>query len=212
MIKQFTVNHFCENTYIVWDDSLEAAIIDLGAKTEMERQNIYGFIEKEKLKIKYLLLTHSHIDHFCGFKYAMDKFSLPLTMSKDAKKMLNISLAQADIMGFPPIDMKCAELNLIQAGDEIVLGNNYVIKTIEASGHCPGSLAYYSKQDNAVFVGDAIFNMSIGRTDLYGGNLEELVNNIKNNILSLPLDTDILCGHGPVTDVEYERSNNPYVK
>lgn len=213
MVKQFTVNHFAENAFVVWEDkSKQCAIVDFGAKNQVEKQKVYQYIEDNELKVKYLLLTHAHVDHFCGFKDACQKYNLPLTMSDKAKEVIRLSCSQAEAMGFGKVDMEGVDFNFIKAGSEIVLEDDYIIKTLETSGHCPGSLAYYSKQDNIVFVGDAIFNLSIGRTDLYGGDLDELVSNVKRNILSLPLDTVIACGHGPLTDVEYERSNNPYVQ
>ncbi len=213
MVKQFTVNHFAENTFVVWDDkSKQCAIVDFGAKSQAEKDMVYQYIGDNELEVKHLLLTHAHVDHFCGFKDACKKYNLPLTMSDKASQVIDLSCSQAEAMGFDSIDMKDITFNLIKADEEIVLGEDYTIKTLEVSGHCPGSLAYYSKKDNIVFVGDAIFHLSIGRTYLYGGDLDELVANVKKNILSLPLDTVIACGHGPLTDVEYERSNNPYVQ
>ena len=115
-------------------------------------------------------------------------------------------------MNFHPVNMENVNIEYIDYNCQIAIADGYTLQTINASGHCPGSIAYYSQQDNAVFTGDAVFRLSIGRTDLFGGNLDELLLNINNNIMTLPLDTVIMCGHGEPSDVEFERSNNPYIQ
>lgn len=211
MIKQFVFNHFAENTYIVYDNTKQCVIIDAGCNEKEEKQELYSYIEDNNLIVKKLLLTHPHIDHFCGMGELSLRYNIPITMHKDGKKIFEIFTLQAQSMNFNPVDMTNVEIEYIDYGDKIVFGDNHVLETLNASGHCPGSIAYYSKQEESVFVGDAVFCQSIGRTDLFGGDLDELLHNINNNIMTLPLDTHILCGHGSATDVDFEKSNNPYL-
>ncbi|MBO6118810.1 MAG: MBL fold metallo-hydrolase [Bacteroidales bacterium] len=212
MIKQFVFNHFQVNTFVLYDKTGQCVIIDAGCNEQTEKQELFSFIESNNLSVKKLLLTHAHLDHFCGMADLARKYNIPITMHENGKKIFHIFTLQAQGMNFQPVDMTDVAFEYINYGKEISFGDNYTLKTLNASGHCPGSIAYYSPSDNAVFVGDAVFRQTIGRTDLFGGDLDELVDNINNNIMTLPLDTVILCGHGPQTDVEYERSNNPYIQ
>ena len=139
-------------------------------------------------------------------------YDIPISMHPDGRKVFDIFTLQAQGMNFHKLDTANVRFEYIDYGKNVQFGKGYNLKTINVSGHCPGSIAYYSLQDSAVFVGDAVFYQSIGRTDLYGGNFDELVLNINNNIMTLPLDTVILSGHGPATDVDFEKTNNPYIQ
>lgn len=211
MIKQFTFNHFAENTFLLIDEKTrECAIIDPGTKSDLEAKELFLFTEECKLKVTHIFLTHPHIDHFCGVEKVCKHYNLPLTMHKEGLEVLSSFEQLADSMGFEAVNAKDLQKNFVEYNTTITLGE-YTIKTLDASGHAPGSIAYYVEKENAVFVGDAVFNSSIGRTDLFGGDLELLLSNIRKNILSLPLDTEIYPGHGPKTDVDYEAANNPYI-
>lgn len=212
MIKQFVFNHFVENTYILFDKTKQCVIIDAGCNEKEEIQELISYIENEKLLPQKLLLTHAHIDHFCGMPELARYFKIPIVMHEEGKKIFDIFALQTSSMNFQPIDMANVNFEYINYREKILFGDNYLLETINVSGHCPGSIAYYSPKDASVFVGDAVFYQSIGRTDLYGGDLDELVSNINNNIMSLPLDTQIFSGHGPMTDVDYEKTNNPYLQ
>ena len=211
MIKQFIFNHFQENTYILYDKSKQCVIIDAGCDTKEEKEELFSFIDNNNLQLQKILLTHAHIDHFCGAADTARRYNSPVCLNAEGKKIFDIFTLQAKGMDFQTVDMTGVNFEYINYGDKIIFGDNYVLQTINASGHCPGSIAYYSVQDNAVFAGDAVFRLSIGRTDLFGGDSDELMRNINNNIMTLPLDTQILCGHGPATDVYFEKSNNPYL-
>ncbi|MCF0210999.1 MAG: MBL fold metallo-hydrolase [Bacteroidales bacterium] len=211
MIKYFTFNHFAENTYLLIDkDTKECAIIDPGARVEAEKQQLYTYVQDNKLMVKHILLTHPHIDHFCGAEDICKHYNLPLTMHKDGEKLLDIYSQRGCDMGFEAVDTKAMQKNFVEYDTEIILGNTK-IKTLDSCGHAPGSISFYVENEKAVFVGDAVFYGSIGRTDLFGGDLDLLLSNIRKNILSLPPDTTIYSGHGPATEVDYEGANNPYI-
>lgn len=212
MIKEFTFNHFQVNTYVVYDKTKECVLVDVGCINREEEGQLDKFIQDNNLIVKHLLLTHAHIDHCFGMKKYAKQYNLPITMNEGGKTMMDISLGQADMMGFGQIEFKDVEKKYIEYGDEIVFGDNYVLKTFDVSGHCEGSVAYYSEKEKFVIVGDAIFKQSIGRTDFFGGDLDKLLINIRKNILTLPYDTEILCGHGENTTIDAEMNNNPFIQ
>ena len=113
-------------------------------------------------------------------------------------------------MGFKRINTDAIKINAILSGEDVVFGN-IRLKTLECSGHCPGSLSYYNAKEGYVITGDALFNQSIGRTDLQGGDLDLLLYNLKRNILTLPDSTVVYPGHGPQTTIKEEKDYNPFL-
>lgn len=211
MIEKFVFNHFQENTYILYDQTKECVVIDPGCNEKEEKERLFSFISNRTLHLQKVLLTHAHIDHFCGVVDICSKYDVPLIMHKDGARLLGTAAVQSKTMNFQSVDVTDIEIQYAEYNSQIIFGDNYILKTLNVSGHCGGSIAYYSRSDESVFVGDAIFYQSIGRTDLFGGDLDELVTNIKNNIMTLPSNTRILPGHGPTTYIDFEKSNNPYI-
>ncbi len=210
MIKNFVFNHFAENTYLVFNKERDCVIIDPGNKVEAETLELETFIKDNNLKVHAILLTHPHLDHFCGVKELSEDYNVPVYMSKEGVKVFDNYIISAGVLGFPEKDFSTVEKSFLDYGSEVRFGD-LSFKILDVSGHAPGSIAYYFKEEDAVFVGDAVFFESIGRTDLYGGDLDLLISNIRKNLFSLPVDTVIYSGHGPKTDVDYEAANNPYI-
>lgn len=210
MIKNFVFNHFAENTYLVFNNDRDCVIIDPGNKVDMETLELKNFVEENNLKVLAILITHPHLDHFCGAKELSEEYHVPLYMHKDGEKVFENYTISAGVLGFPEKDFSNIEKKFLEYNSEVKFGE-LSFKVLDVSGHAPGSIAYYFKEDEAVFVGDAVFFESIGRTDLFGGDLDLLISNIRKNLFSLPLDTVIYSGHGPKTDIDYESANNPYI-
>lgn len=210
MVEVIAQNHFEVNTYILYDETKECVLVDVCSQSEREMQQIKDFVSKNGLTVKHILLTHPHIDHLCGAEFACETFGLSLTLSADGVELLQTSTWQAAAMGFKPLNIDAIKLNAIVADEEIKFGNS-TLKAIECSGHCPGSLAYYNEAEGYIITGDALFAQSIGRTDLQGGDLDLLLRNIKENILSLADTTIVYPGHGPQTTVEDEKKYNPFL-
>ena len=210
MVDIITQNHFGVNTYVLHDETKECVLVDVCSQTEREKQEIRDFIKSNGLTVKRILLTHPHIDHLCGAEFACEEFGLPLTVSVTATEILQTATWQAAAMGFNPMNLEEIKVETILAGEEIRFGNS-VLKSIECSGHCPGSLCYYNEAEAYIITGDALFSQSIGRTDLQGGDLDLLLRNIKENILSLADITIVYPGHGPQTTVEDEKKYNPFL-
>lgn len=210
MIKTITQNHFGVNSYVLYDDTKECVLVDICSQSVNERKEVTDFIEGNGLKPKHILLTHPHVDHMCGASFICKKYGLPLGMSVDAKDIFMNCGEQAYLMGFETGDIKDIKIESLIDGETIKFGKSE-IKCLNTSGHCKGSLSFYNEKEKYIITGDALFAQSIGRTDLPTGHLDELIDNLKKHVLSLPYDTVVYPGHGPSTTVGYEKDCNPFL-
>ena len=209
-VKTFVFNIFAENTYLLYDETKEAVLIDCGCMFESEEQQLSNFIVQNHITVKRLLCTHLHFDHILGNNFIYQTYGVaPEAHRKDIKLLPSIKeQIKAMRVRFP--------INLIEIKDylvgneEIYFGNSELV-TMLVPGHSPGSLAYYSRKDGFIIVGDALFRGSIGRTDLWGGNHDMLVAAIKDKLLTLPDETIIYPGHGPSTTIIEEKLHNPFL-
>ena len=207
----FTFNPIQENTYLLWDETtLEAAIVDAGNWNRQEEQLLEGSIKAHGLKMKYALQTHAHFDHTFGLPFVHRTFGLKPVFHVDEaetyRQMPNMA-AQFGLNiggGMPPIGM------LLNDGNELKLGES-IIRLIHTPGHTPGSASFYIPDEGLLLCGDTLFQGSIGRTDLPGGDFEAEMDSIKRKLLSLPDETTVLCGHGPTTTIGLEKKNNYYL-
>lgn len=211
-ISRFSFNAFQELTYVLWDEeSGECAIIDPGCYYSRERQVINNFITKNNLTVKYLLLTHLHLDHYFGAPYIAHKYNVPVSASQADEFLLQLMSRQAQMYGTPLPEEPIAVGNYLKGGDTLHLGNE-PIHVLHVPGHSPGSLAYYLPQSGCVFCGDALFQGSIGRTDLPGGDFEQLLEAIRTQLFTLPAETVAYPGHGPETTIGEEIASNPFLQ
>lgn len=210
-VQTFTFNAFGENTYIVYDDeSRQALIVDPGMDNEDEETIVDNFIIGNHLELKYLVLSHLHIDHVWGVPVVKEKYGLPVTAHNDGGYLGSIIDAQAQMFGLRKSPGKIEIENKVADGDRLMLGKE-AIEVLHVPGHSPGGIVLYAPEAHFLIAGDVIFYHSIGRTDLPGGNYRQLVEGIKNKILTLPSDTIIYPGHGPATTVGEEAANNPFI-
>jgi glyoxylase-like metal-dependent hydrolase (beta-lactamase superfamily II) len=209
-IKTFTFNPFQENTYLLFDETKEAILIDAGCITETEKLTLKRFIDENGLTLKRLINTHLHLDHQFGNKFVADTFGLlPEANQQDEFLLANV-VEQARSFGFSVEEEAQALGAYINEGDEIKFGN-CSLKAIHVPGHSPGSLAFYSEKEGVVFAGDVLFRNSIGRTDLPYGDYATLILSITKKLLPLPDSTVVYCGHGPSTTIGSEKNSNPYL-
>lgn len=205
-------NLFGENTYIIYDEaSLEACIIDPGMMSESECRTFDKIVSQHNLKVKYLVNTHMHIDHVAGDLYVKQTYNVGLSASTlddflaqrvaEQARMFHLSI---DIFDAVTID------NPLTHGDRLWLGDE-TVEIIAVPGHSPGSIALYVPSSRFVITGDALFQSSIGRTDLAGGDYATLIRSIRDNLLTLPPDTIVYPGHGPSTTIANESQYNPYL-
>lgn len=210
-LKGFECNMFGEITYVVWDEATrEAAVVDAGMSNRAEREAIDRFIAANNLQVKYLLNTHMHVDHAMGIPYMKQQYGAKLHASA-AEQPLAAMLKEQQAMFHLPVVVENVTIDkFLRSGDEIKLGDS-VLTVIDVPGHTPGGVAYYCAAQHFVLTGDSLFLGSIGRTDLYGGSHEALLDAVKNNLLTLPADTVVYPGHGPATTIGHERTYNPYL-
>lgn len=210
-VAVFQFSMFGINTYLVFDpESGECAVIDPGMSTREEEKAIDNFIFQKGLKLKYIINTHLHIDHVVGIPYLSKKYEAPLLASKEDEFLGERIKEQAQMFGLPLSPEPIKINRYLKNGDIIKLGHSS-LEVIEVPGHSRGGLAFYDKADGFLISGDSLFQGSIGRTDLPGGNYEELISNIHNRLLSLPDETVVYPGHGPSTTIRAEKIRNPFL-
>lgn len=208
-IKSFEFSPIQENTYIIYNEFKECALIDPGCYFDHEKEAMAAFIEEMQLKPVMLLNTHCHLDHVFGNKFLADKYDLKLQIHIKEKPVLDY----APVSGLTynmPFDNYTGEIVYLNEYDNIRLGTD-VLKVLLTPGHSPGSLSFYCEKQQFVISGDALFYRSIGRTDLPLGDHQTLIDSIKRELLTLPGDTKVYSGHGPVTDIASEKKLNPFL-
>ena len=208
-IKIFTFSPFQENTYVVYDDTNEAIIIDAGALFEPEKQQLKKFLEDNNLTLKRVLNTHLHLDHQFGNQFIYDTYGIAPEAHEADHFLLDTYELQTQAYGFPTGPAQPLKRN-IQDNEKIIFGNTE-LTAIHVPGHSPGSLAYYNEKDGVLFSGDVLFLESIGRTDLPGGDHATLIRGITNRLFTLPDNTVVYPGHGDSTTIGYEKVHNPFL-
>ena len=208
-IKSFTFNPYQENTYLIFDDSKEAVVIDPGNYEAYENELISKFIDENKLQLKKIILTHCHIDHCLGNKYLNEKYGAELLIPFDERDLYKNVENIATLFGFANYS-HLDENEYLKENDKIEFGD-IKLDVLFLPGHSPGHLAFYFKNDNVCFSGDVLFYNSIGRTDLPGGDHDTLINSIKNKLFLLNPNTIIYPGHGQKTTLKNEMKDNPYL-
>ena len=209
-LKKLTFNPFQENTYVIWDDDKNCAIIDPGCSDEHERNELVALIETEGLNPVKLLNTHCHIDHVLGNRFISEKYDLGLEMHKLDLPVLNAVPNYGATFGFETGEMVQPSV-FLEEGETINIGS-IELEILFVPGHSPGSICFYHVATKQVISGDALFYGSIGRTDLPGGNHAQLIAAIKAKLLTLPEDVQVHSGHGPATNIGFEKKNNPFLQ
>lgn len=209
-IKRFEFNFFGENTYVIWDaSSQEAAIVDPGMVNPEETDLIEDLIATHRLSVRYILLTHAHVDHTFGIDILKDKYHAPVLAHKADLPLGQMRGQQAEMFHLP-IKLGPVEIDrFISASTHLQLGNER-IEVIETPGHSPGGVCYYVPESSFILTGDTLFQGSIGRTDLPGGNHNTLLRSISTGLFNLPDNTVVYPGHGPATTIGKEKRTNPF--
>ena len=208
-IKNIQCNMLAENCYIVSDDCKECVIIDCGAYGNAEYDYIKNYISENNLKPTAHILTHGHFDHIMGAKWVYETYGiLPTICEADAEtyKDFNQEVVRFGFtidFNLPPIG------HCLNDGDEIHFGN-HMFKVIHTPGHSKGGVVYHCAEENVAFTGDTLFRNGIGRTDLPGGNMFQIIQSLRK-LTQLPDNTTVYPGHGSKTTIGYELATNPYL-
>jgi len=209
-IKTFVFNPFQENTYVVYDETKEALIIDAGCSNQQEFEELEKFIAGLNLQPKALVNTHCHIDHVLGLRYLHDKYNLPFWANKNDYYLITSAVDQGAMFGLE-VELPPAISAYIDEDNPVKFGNSE-LKVLHVPGHSLGHVALYAEADNFILAGDVLFNGSIGRTDLPGGDYDMLIESIRTKLLTLPGNTTVYPGHGPATTIGQETKLNPFLK
>ena len=211
-IKQFEFNPFGENTYVLSDETREAVVVDCGCMMARERSALSAYVTEHGLMPVRLLCPHLHFDPIIGNAFIRDTYGLlPEASQKDVEALPSLEEQMAGL-GLPPSKAfeTVAVTKYLSEGDTVRFGQSE-LQVLATPGHSPGSLSFYASQDGFVLSGDALFEGSIGRTDLWGGDLRTLITAIREKLLTLPDATVVYSGHGPATTVGIEKNENPYL-
>ncbi|MCS7083042.1 MAG: MBL fold metallo-hydrolase [Bacteroidetes bacterium] len=208
-VEVFTYNPFAENTLLVWDETREAVIIDPGCWTAEERRRLLGRIQELGLRPVRLLNTHGHLDHVLGNRFIAESFGLsPELHPEDAPLLEQLEeigrLYGLQVEASPPVGRWLAE------GEHICFGRTRW-QVLHTPGHSPGSVCFFDPENQLLISGDVLFQGSIGRTDLWRGSYEQLLESIVRKLLPLGDAVRFYPGHGPPSTIGAERRHNPFI-
>jgi len=207
-VHSFTFNPFQENTYVIYDETQEAVIIDPGCYDPAEQRVLDQFVTQHNLIVKYLLNTHCHIDHVLGNAHILAKYKVPFLIHLKEEALLRAVKTYSSNYGFQQYH-EALPSGYITEGDKIKFGNTG-LEVIFLPGHSPGHVGFYHREDRVILSGDVLFEGSIGRTDLPGGDFNTLIDSIHKKLFTLPDDVIVYSGHGSTTTVGEEKNTNPF--
>ena len=197
----------CNCTMLGSEQTREAVIIDPGDDVP----RIVSRLAHHKLTARYIIATHGHIDHVGGFKELKEATGAPVYLHEGDLFLYNALAMQAQLLGITPPSSTEVDARM-DDGDEIGAGE-IKLRVHHTPGHTPGSICFYSAGDDArLYAGDTLFMGSIGRTDLWGGSFEEIMDSLRNKVITLPDETVVIPGHGPATTIGREKRFNPFLQ
>lgn len=209
-VKSFIFNPFSENTYLLYDETLECVIIDPGCSNLAEQNELLDFIEENRLKPVALVNTHCHIDHVLGNAFIHEHFGLELQAHAGEKIVLDMQPQISNMYGIPYTPSP--DISIFLDEETGFSFGETTMQVLYTPGHSPASISFYHAASNQLIAGDVLFYNSIGRTDLPGGDYDTLIASIKNKLLSLPEETIVYNGHGMKTKIGFEKKTNPFLQ
>ena len=209
-IKKFVFNPFSENTFVINDEKNNAIIIDPGCYYPHEEQELNNYLTQNNFIVNNILHTHSHLDHMFGTASLSKNYNAKIYIHKEDEITYTAFEKVCSTYGIPIKAQPISKLNYFDLKNGFQLGDNH-FEIRFVPGHAPGHVVFYNQENNFVINGDCLFQGSIGRTDLPGGNHELLLASIKKELFTLPNHTVVYCGHGPETTISEEKSNNPFM-
>ena len=202
---------FPVNCYVLWDETNEAVVIDPGCYYDDEKLALKSFIESKQLKLKHLLNTHLHPDHIFGNPFMLSEFGMKAEAHEADEFLLSEAPVQSRMFGVKLPEAMVPLGGYIHDGDRIDFGHCQ-LEAIHVPGHSPGSIVFYSAEQQCMFAGDVLFAGSIGRADLAGGNFNQLIRSIESRLFVLPDETVVYPGHGGPTTIGTEKADNPFFR
>lgn len=207
-IKMLTMGVVSTNAYLIGDtETKEAILIDPVDKAEV----IKKAADDSGWTIKLILATHAHFDHVLASKALKELTGAPFWIHADAVPMLENLPQSGKRFGLGEFPEAAKPDRLLTSEPETIEIGAIKLETLNTPGHAPAHLSFYMPEYKIVFSGDALFNGSIGRTDLPGSNHQQLISSIREKLLTLADDVQVLSGHGQPTTIGFERENNPFL-
>lgn len=202
-------NLFGENTYVLVPEGNEGlTVVDPGMMQQSDYQLFDALVERFDKPVERVLLTHCHIDHVAGVDYLKKKYGAKVYASADDLYLLEHLAAQIAVFHLP-IDVPKLEIDHFVADGDTIEGCGEPVAVMATPGHSKGCVSYHLPESNLLFTGDTLFENSLGRTDLPGGSLKEIVASIHRLVDTYADDTMVLPGHGDSTTIAHERRYNP---
>lgn len=209
-VHQLTYGPFGENTYLIVDQNDNALVIDPGMYYPEENARMFEYLNTQKITPQRLLLTHAHLDHVFGVNWFFENHKLTPEVNASEKVVYDSAQAVAMQYGLEMKPLVVPTVGLVP-GDEISFGGS-TFKILFTPGHSSGSVCFYNEAEKYVIGGDVLFQGSIGRTDLPGGDFDTLIRSIRTELFTLPDDVIVYSGHGPLTTIGQEKISNPFLQ
>lgn len=200
LIKSLVVGPLQVNCFVISDEKTgESMVIDPGD----EPDRIIDVIKGNGLKVKYIICTHAHFDHVGGITELKDETDAKIVIHQEERELYNSAMDQAAFWGYELAPLPEPDM-FVKEGDKIEIGH-LSFEVFHSPGHSPGGICLYG--EGVVFTGDTLFAGSVGRTDFYGGDISKLKKSFLR-LMSLPPDTKVFCGHGPLSTIRQEKASN----
>lgn len=207
-IYNFVFNSFAVNSFVLSDGTGEAVLIDAACSSGAELNQVAKYLADNNLTLRLIANTHGHVDHVAGVHLVKERFEVPFFISDFEQPLLNNAMQFGDLFGFD-LPANPVPDGMLHEGEPLRFGQSE-LKILHVPGHSPGSVVFYSEADRFLIVGDVLFSGSIGRTDLPGGNHEQLLSGIRTKLFTLDPECIVYPGHGPSTTIGSEMRTNPF--
>lgn len=210
-ITRFVVNMIEENTYLLYDETGEAVLIDCGAFYPEEQQAIRNFLTEHRLRLTHLYNTHSHFDHIFGAGFIYKDYGVQIELCADEQSVYEAAAEQMRMFIHRDLPLELPPVGRYFKDGDILAFGNQKLQVIATPGHTPGGVCFYHVESGVLLSGDSLFQGAIGRCDLPGGNEPQLIQALQTRILTLPDEVKVLPGHGDASTIGEERRSNPYL-
>lgn len=207
-LAHFVFNHFGTNAYVLYEERGGALIVDPCCTTEQERQRLTDFVAKEGLSPEAVVLTHAHPDHMGAVAFVKEHYNIPLALHSADAALLAVAPAYGASMGF---NLQAVEAEIDLAEQTTLRFGGSTAEVIHTPGHSKGGVCLYVAEEGILLSGDTLFAGSIGRSDLPGGDYDELMRSIVEKLLPLGGGVNVFPGHGGSTTIGQEIGTNPFI-
>ena len=208
-IASFVFSPWSENTYVLYDSTKECCIVDPGCNDASEQKMLIDFIDSRGLQPTKLVNTHCHIDHILGNSFVAEKYKLPLCAHRGEQIVLDAGIQIAQMYGVA-YEKSPDIAEFLEEGDFLSFGD-IQLEVYFTPGHSPASISFFHRPTAQLIAGDVLFQGSIGRTDLPGGDFDTLISSIRNKFYPLGDEVRVYSGHGPATTIGAEKRSNPFL-